>query len=469
MTAIEVRGATAEVGHDHRRRSFAGLTLSRVFAEPFGLVMGSYLTLVVATRASSAVAITFALTAHKYLSFVVYPVAGRLSDRTLARLGRRVPYMVGGLLVAGVAVWMFTVVEGYWPLVVAIVVARQATIVQRVARLAVTPDVFGRSRWVRAILSIGVVTIVPGLVILAVIRFTWKQDDPSTWDLTYRLAAIGLILAAVAIAWLVREAPASHLAAERAARTSWREELRRLLVQPNAKVFLVTGALLGGAGAATSRLFPVWANQVLGAGAPELVDISILTGVLGFFAALPGLWLAGKAHPRTLAVAAAVFGAAATGGHVFVTDLWMFAVAATIATPLAVAAVVAGLPLLLRIVPPGESLGESIGMFAGPLALVTSLAAYASAGLVDVLDDYRVIWIVAAGFTLAAAFALARLQVPDGLERTDVRALFRSLRRSGGKSGGGLFGGRVEDADVLADPVEDVPRVGDRAADVQPG
>jgi Na+/melibiose symporter-like transporter len=441
------------VTRDHRRASFAGLTLSRVCSQPFGLVMGTYLTLLVATRASSALAITFALTAHKYLSFLVFPIAGRLSDRTLAHFGRRVPYMVGGLLVSAAAVWAITVVDGYWALVAVIVVAREAAIVQRVARFAVTPDVFGRSRWIRAVASIAVVTFVPGAAILAVIRFTWKQDDPSTWNLTYRLAAVGLVLAAVSIAALVREAPGSHVAAERAARASWRDELARVLAVPNAKVLIVAGALLAAGGASTGRLFPVWANRVLGAGAPDLVDISILTGGLAAVAAVPGVWLAGRAHPRTLAVAAALVGGTATAAHVFVTELWMFAVAATIAVPLTVAAVLAGVPLVLRLVPPGESLGETIGMVAGPLALVTSVAAYASALLVDRFDDYRLIWLVAGAFTLAAAIALSHLDVPAGAERTDVRALLRRLRRGGG-SGGGLFGGTVEDADVLADEQE---------------
>ena len=448
MTApVEVR---APAGRDHRRASFAGLTLSRICSQPFGLVMGTYLTLLVATRASSALAITFALTAHKYLSFLVFPIAGRLSDRTLARLGRRVPYLVGGLLVTAVAVWSFTVVDGYWPLVVAVVVAREAAVVQRIARFAITPDVFGRSRWIRAVASIAVVTVIPGAAILAVIRFTWKQDDPSTWHLTYRLAAIGLVLAAILVAALVREAPASHVAAERAARASWRDELRRVLALPNAKVLVVAGALLAAAGASTGRLFPVWANKVLGAGAPELVDLSVLTSGLAFVAALPGLWLAGRAHPRTLAVAAAVVGGVATTAHVLVTELWMFAVLATIAVPFTVAAVAAGIPLLLRLVPPGESLGESVGMVAGPLALVTSIAAYASALLVDAFDDYRLIWLVAGAFTFGAAVALSRLVVPLGEERPDRRSLLARRKRSG-HGRGGLFGGTVEDADVLAD------------------
>jgi hypothetical protein len=366
--------------------------------------------------------------------------------------------MVGGLLVTAVAVWSFTVVEGYWPLVAAVVLAREAAIVQRVARFAITPDVFGRSRWIRAVASIAVVTVLPGAAILGVIRFTWKQDDPSTWNLTYRLAALGLVLAAVAIACLVREAPASHVAAERAARASWRDELQRVLALPNAKVFIVAGALLAAAGASTGRLFPVWANKVLGAGAPDLVDISVLTAVLGIVAAAPGLWLAGKAHPRTLAVVAAVVGALATGAHFFVTELWMFAVAATIAVPFTVAAVAAGIPLGIRLIPPGESLGESVGMVAGPLALVTSVAAYASALLVDAFDDYRLIWLVAAVFTLAAAFALRHLEVPAGEERTDLRALVKELRGSD-RGRGGLFGGIVEDADVLADEAPTPPSV----------
>jgi hypothetical protein len=436
-------------GNDHRRTSFLGLILSRIGAQPFGLVMGSYLTLLVATRASSAVAITFALTAHRYLSFFVFPIAGRLSDRTLAKFGRRVPYIVCGLLATSVAVWLFTVVPGYWPLLVAIVVARESAIVHRLAGIAVTPDVFGRSRWVRAVLAIRVATLLPGLGILAVIRFTWDQADPHSWDLTFRLAAAGLLLAALAVAALVREAPGSHVAAQRAAAKSWRDELRNLSALPNMRVLLATAIFLGGAGAATSRLFPVWANRVLGAGAPQLVDMTVLTVVFGVIAGIPGVWLAGKAHPRTLAVFSALVGAVATGAHFYVTDLRMFVVAATISIPFAVAAVVAGLPMVLHLIPPGESLGETIGLLVGPFMLVTSFAGWASAAAVDASGDYRLIWLVAAACTLGAAAVLTQLDVPPGMERTDVRDLLRRARAEAGGSGG-LFGGTVEVDDVLA-------------------
>src|ERR1044072_6875934 len=105
----------------------------------------------------------------------------------------------------------------------------------------------------------------------------------------------------------------------------------------------------------------------------------------------------------------------------------MFAVLATVAIPLTVAAVVAGMPLALRLIPPGGSLGETIGMIAGPFSLATSIAAYISAVAVDAFDDYRLIWVVAAVFTLLAAFALARLEVPEGEGRTGVPARLRGV------------------------------------------
>jgi len=428
---------TGDAHRDHRRASFVGLTIAKLASTPFGAVMGTYLTLLVATRARSAIAITFALTAHKYLS-----------DRTLARIGRRVPYIASGFVVAGVAVWLFTVAKGYWPLVAAIVLAREASVVQRVARFAVTPDVFGRSRWLRAALLMAATTVLPGAGILAIIRFTWDQDRPTTWNLTFRIAAVGLIIAGIAVLALVREAPGSQVAAEAAARRSWREELRRFLALPNARVLLAAGGLLAGAGAATSRLFPVWANRSLGIGGPQLVDVSIATAV-GAIALVPlGLWLAGRAHPRTLAVSAALFGAAVTTAHVLVSDVRIFVLAAVITVPLTVAAVVAGLPLVLRLVPPGESLGETLGVFLGPFSLLTTVAAYASALLVDAFDDYRLIWVVAGAFTLAAAGVLRHLEVPVGAERSDVRELLRRARRAN-RAGGGLFSGAVSVDDVV--------------------
>src|SRR5205814_271705 len=79
--------------------------------------------LLLATRVHSAFAITFALTVHRYVTAVIFPVVGRLSDRTTGRFGRRVPYMAIGLVVMAGAVWSLSVLPGYWLLGASLVLA----------------------------------------------------------------------------------------------------------------------------------------------------------------------------------------------------------------------------------------------------------------------------------------------------------------------------------------------------------
>lgn len=459
----------AETGgdRDHRRSSFGGLIVARMGSRPYSSVMGSYLGLLVAARAGSALAIFLALSGHRVIAALTYPVAGRLSDRTTASLGRRVPYMVGGLVTMGAAVWMMTVVQSYWMLVIVILVARQASVFNSLARFTSVPDIFGRSRWALALASVFVTSILPSAAILAVIRFTWNQDDPSTWNLTFRLAAGGLFVAAVVVAVFVREAPAARTAARLAREKSWRDEIRDMLALPNAKVLITTGALLVGAGAATSRLLPVWATRHIGAGGPELVDASVAT-TIGTVLVVPiGLWLGQRAHPRFLTVTACLFGAAVTFGHWFVTDLWMFVTAAIITVPLAAAAILSVIPLVLKIIPRADNLGESVGMVFGPIVLASTAAGFLSASLVDFVGDYRMIWIISGVFLVLAGIALTRLDVPAENARVSLRRLLRAARRlsmdpaaPGGGRGlrGRLFDGRVEDSDVLGAPPPPEPR-----------
>ena len=437
---------------DHRRSSFLGLTLARMGSRPYSIVMGTYLALLMAERTTSAIAITVGLTAHKYVSAVVFPVAGRLSDRTTAKFGRRVPYMAGGLATTAFAVFLFSVVHGYWPLVAVIVLARTASVFNLIGRVAATPDIFGRSRWILAVISVAVAGLLPGLLTLLVIRSTWDQDDPSTWNTTFRIAALGLAIAAVAVATLVRESPASRKAAEIAATRSWREEVRSFLDLPNARVAIVGAACLAAAGAAVSRLLPVWANQVVGIGGRELADSSVFTPVGSIMLVPPGLWLAGKVHPRTLAVVATTFGAVVTSLHVFVSSLPIFILSAIVTVPLSVAAIAAGVPLLLRLIPRADNLGETVGFLAGPVGVLTTAVSVATAGIVDIAGTYRVMWLVSGAFTFVAAIAFTRLVVPEGMERTNLRALVRDARRANESSGSvvdRLFGGTVREADVL--------------------
>src|SRR5690349_7752377 len=122
--AAEDVGAPPGTVTDSRRRSVVGLTLARMGARPSGIVQRTYIALLLASRVHGAFAITFGLTAHRYVTALVYPMIGRASDRTSARLGRRVPYMAGGLAVMAAGMWLLSTVPGYWPVVGAIVLIR---------------------------------------------------------------------------------------------------------------------------------------------------------------------------------------------------------------------------------------------------------------------------------------------------------------------------------------------------------
>ena len=431
---------------DHRRRAFVGLTLSNLANQPWSQVVGVYLTLLVASRTTSAVAISFALSAHRGIAAVLMPIVGRLSDRTSTRGGRRVPLIVVGSAVAAVMVMVMTRTTGYWQLVVVIVVARVGLEVASLGNVGVTPDVFGRSRWAKAAGAIAAIGFLPGLLTLALIRATWHQEDPSSWDITFLVAGAGLLLGAVAVALLVREAPASGEVAVIAAKGSWRDELAWIRAVPSGMHLLASIGLLSLAFAGINRLLPVWACDELQVGGAEFASISfVLLGVAAVLVPF-GLWLGSRAYPRALAIAAALVGAAVTALMTLITTPTMFVVFTAISLPLTVAAFASLAPLFIPLFPTGDRLGQAWGMIVGPFFLATSLAGLASATVVDIVGTTDALWVISSVLLVALAANLTTLRVAAG-ERTDVRGLLRKARVVG--LGPGLFDGSVDLEDVL--------------------
>ncbi len=107
------------------------------------------------------------------------------------------PYMVGGLLIAGGCTALYTNAEGYWPLVGLMVVARVAFTGYSLPANALTPDLFGGSRWMRALAAITIGGVFVGLSIRLTVVATWVQEDPSTWRPAYYLAAGYIFFAAL--------------------------------------------------------------------------------------------------------------------------------------------------------------------------------------------------------------------------------------------------------------------------------
>ena len=400
-----------------RVRSFIGLSVGLVGPRANLAVSGVLITLFVQQRASGALAVTFALTANRLLSWLTYPIAGRLSDRTTTRVGRRTPYMAASLIVMGLATWMFTVVQGYWLLVLFIVIARQAAAVFTLTNVAVVPEVFGRSRWLKALLLTTVLGTMASLIIKATVITSWKQSDPSTWNLPFQIAAIILVVVGLTILVLVREAPAAAGGAEadrtRRARPT-ADELRDILSGPNAKV-LVTGSLLFWAGiGSTAYVAVLFFQRVLHAGASAQTIAGLATGLPVFLLGLAlGVPLSRWLTPMQLAIGAPFLGAVLAGVQYFDTHLWQAVILSYIGAPFIGAYLIVMAPLLLQLLPRAGGLGERLGVLLSPFNLVSVILAYIAAVTVDATGNYRLIWLFPAVTGLAHGIVNCWLRYPQ--------------------------------------------------------
>ncbi len=400
-----------------RVRSFIGLSIGLVGPRANLAVSGVLITLFVQQRASGALAVTFALTADRLVSWLTYPLAGRWSDRTRTRVGRRTPYMAGSLIVLGVTTWLFTVVPGYWPLVVMILIAGQAASVFTLTNVAVVPEVFGRSRWIKALLLTTVLGTVASLAIKGTVIASWNQSKPSTWDLPFQVAGAIMVAVGIAVLLLVREAPTATFgaAADRRerARPTW-DELRDILAGPNAKV-LVTGSLLFWSGVgSTAYVAILFFQRVLHAGASAQTIAGLATGLPVFLLGIAlGVPLSRILTPMQLAIGAPLVGAVLAGVQYFDTHIWQAVVLSYIGAPFIGAYIIVMAPLLLRLLPRAGGLGQRLGVLLAPFNLCSVVLAYVAALVIDATGNYRLIWLFPAATGLAHATVNCWLRYPE--------------------------------------------------------
>ncbi len=411
------RGAGTGPIDASRVRSFIGLSIGLVGPRANLAVSGVLITLYVQQRASGALAVTFALTADRLVSWLTYPVAGRLSDRTQSRVGRRTPYMAGSLIVMGISTWMFTVVSGYWLLVLMILIAGQASAIFTLTNVAVVPEVFGRSRWIKALLLTTVLGTLASLTIKGTVIASWKQSDPSTWNLPFQVAAVIMVVVGVLVLLLVREAPNATYGAEadrkQRARPT-RDELRDILSGPNAKV-LVAGSLLFWSGVgSTAYVAILFFQRVLHAGASAQTIAGLATGLPVFLIGIAlGVPLSRKLSPMQLAVGAPLIGAILAGVQYFDTHLWQAVVLSYIGAPFIGAYIIVMAPLLLQLLPRAGGLGERLGVLLAPFNLCSVILAYIAAVVIDATGNYRLIWLFPAATGLAHAIVNCWLKYPQ--------------------------------------------------------
>jgi Na+/melibiose symporter-like transporter len=471
-----------------RVRSFLGLSLGLVGPRANLAVSGVLLTLLVSARVSSAVAITFALTANRLVGWIAYPVLGRASDRTKSVAGRRAPYMAAGLLLMGACTWAYTLVSGYWVLVGLIVVVKTASVVFGLTNVAVIPETFGKSRTIKATVVIGVLGALVSLIIKGTVIATWKAKDPSTWNLPFREAGALMMIVAVIVLVLVREAPAARQAADAETRRtrSWRLEVAEIMSGPNAKV-LVGGILVFWSGlSATGYLAIVYFEKVQHAGANVQTIASYVSGVpVVMFGLGLGYVLSQHLTRKQVAVLTPLAGTVVSLVQFTTTHIWQTVVLAFVGAPLFTAFAISLAPMLLQLLPRSGGMGELLGKLVAPFSLFAVAFSFLAAWVVDVTGDYRTIWLFPAAAGVVQGIMMLWLRVPKGHERAKLQGLFERMSESIMNQVTGrnrsLLGGVVtaDDADaaslfdmarnILGNPYDDDPEPeDDRAGDDEP-
>jgi Na+/melibiose symporter-like transporter len=449
-----------------RLRSFIGLTLGLVGPRANLAVSGVLLTLLVTARVSSALAITFALTANRLIGWLAYPLLGRASDRTKSAAGRRAPYMAAGLLIMGVCTWSYTLVGGYWPLVLLIVLVKTASVVFGLTNVAVIPETFGKSRSVKAAALIGVLGVLVSLVIKGTVIATWKTNDPATWNLAFRLAGGFMVVVAFIVLLLVRESAAAREVADRERHSHvrpWREELAEILEVPNAKV-LITGILVFWAGlSATGYLAIVYFEKVQHAGANSQTIAGWVSGVPVVMLGLAlGYGLSRVLTRKQIAVFTPLAGTVVSLVQFTTTHIWQSVVLAFVGGPLFGAFVISLAPMLLQLLPRSGGMAELLGKVVAPFSLFAVVFSFLAAWVVDLTGDYRTIWLWPAAAGVVQAVVMCWLRIPKGQERAEMGDIVQRMGDSIMEQVTGrdrsLLGGVVTAADADSASVFDMAR-----------
>ena len=444
-----------------RLRSLIGLTIGFVAPRANLAVSGVLLTLLVTSRASGALAITLALTANRLVGWIAYPVLGRASDRTRVPAGRRVPYLAAGLLLMGVCTFGYTLVGGYWPLVGLIAVVKTASVMFGLNNVAAVPETFGKSRTLKALVSIAVFGTLLSLIIKFTVIATWRTSNPATWNLPFRLAGAVMIVASILVVLLVREAPAVRQLVDHDRSTAgrrWRDELADIAAGPNAKVLLAGVFLFWSGFSATGYLAVVYFQKVQHAGASIQTIAGWITGIPALLVGLPiGILISRTFSRKAVAVVTPIVGSLLLVVQFFSTHFWQSVALAIAGAPLATAFAVSLAPMFLQLLPRSGGMGELLGKLIAPFSAFAVLCSVLAAWLVDLTGEYRMIWVLPAVAYLLLGLVMLALWIPPGhervpplgemIERTSDAVLAQVMTRNPDRS---LLGGEVTAADADA-------------------
>ena len=374
----------------HARAFLFVFSLAAVGAGAARALTTTYLPVLLERIDDEATLIGAVMTVNAIAGFAVPLAVGFWSDRRESSgLGRRLPFMVGGSLLAagGLVAIAFGHATSYLALGLAAAVTYTGLNALTTAHRTLVAEDIGDERRPAATGAQELAMAVGGAVAVA-LGATLIEPSPAA---AFALGAGVLLLAAVPTLVLTRRAglgAGAHTPPERSARASLRSVLRR----PGARDVLIAQTLWVFAYAALPTFFVLYAEDTLGLGVGIAGTLPL---AFGLFMAV-GMGLGGRARPERVH-GLLLTGAALLGSGLLAASMTTQLAAA--ALPLSAAALGAGLLTTLgfayfaRFVPDGEAGGYSGVFFAG--RGVASAAALPLSGVaIELTGTYRtVLWL----------------------------------------------------------------------------
>ena len=412
--------------HRHEvRQNYWAIVISEAAAAGFLTLRSGYLGAVFEPVSSTVFAITFAATAHRWLSPLVAPLIGRLSDRSARLGGRRKPFMAAGLIVIGVASVLLGVgPRSYWPMVLIVAIASVGWTSYRIPRFSATPDLFGQSIWAGMEVSLAIAGLLPNLFIQVVINRTWERSHSTAFVFAGVVALIGGIY----VLLRVKEPRVEQeIAAARASGMTIQERLHYVASHRNLLVLLVAVGIISTAASPVAPLYVLYAGKVLGVGARTVAA----AGIYGSLVALPLVPLVGIVAARLdrkvvgvgcLAIATFLAIKAHNASDI-VTITAYGVVAALIGVAIAVS-----LGTLLLVLFPREVLAEIAGLWTAITTIGSIAVSYGVSIGIQVTGNWRLVWLPLIFGCPAALVCLLFLDLPQRYRRPDISKLRSSMR-----------------------------------------
>lgn len=415
-----------ELEHHIQKRNFWALVWAQAASVGYGALRTSFLAVIVARYTSSALAISFAVTANRFLQPVVNPFIGRHSDKTKSRHGRRKPFMVVGLVSMGLSLAAVPIAGSYWPLVAIASAGSLGAAAYRIPRFSVTPEIFGQKRWATMGVAIGAAGILPNAVMQGFINRTWEQDQ----ELTFVVAGIACVVGGILLAFMMIE-PSEMQAAHADAVSSHtlKERLTEMRSHRNLMTLMVAGAISAIGTQGIPPLYVIYAGEVLGVGGKTVAAAAIFQGAAIAIVAGPAVWIGLKADRHYAGMLCAASGSILCLAALAPSDIVMISALGVVGAFVGIIVAV-NLGTVVVLLFPREMLAEMAAIWSSFTVLGSLVTIYGTGLMVDVFGNYRLIWVFPAIGFAGSALVLRKLDLPKRHRHPDIKDLKETMNSS---------------------------------------